>query len=229
MTDVINSDAGTQDLSTGDAEAAQEKMLPQSKVNDLLHKRTSEVATKHEKIGYQRALDEMKSQQSAQAPQGQIPNQQQQADPEMVRRIIAEEQAKGMHMQMANQFLAKLDTPSENEPEDHKDIIEAMKSSLPNMPEIVHLANTTDNVRDVMVDLRKNPSKLAQLRVLAYTDPSLAREEMQKLSNSIKANRAAANAPKAPDPLSQIKTSSLSMDNGERNSSDYRMKYRGSR
>lgn len=86
------------------------------------------------------------------------------------------------------------------------------------------LAAQVDNVPQVMYDLAKNPLKLAQINALAQQDPQLAREELAKLSESIKNNEAALkNSPRAQSPLKQLKTSTIAgSDNGKRSIKDMR-------
>ncbi len=98
-------------------------------------------------------------------------------------------------------------------------------------PQVTILASQQDNLPDIMYELGKNPQKLATLHVLALSNPALARKEMTKLSQSIKKNeQALASNVKSPSPLSRLKHSAQAgQDNGKRTISDMRKdpKYRG--
>ena len=58
-------------------------------------------------------------------------------------------------------------------------------------PNLVYLANQTDNTPAVIYELMKNPTKLAMVTVLADRDPQAALNQINKISASIKANQQA--------------------------------------
>lgn len=225
MTDTVQPDTGTQEL-VGDRQQ-EEKMLPQSEVDKIVHARTRDVAIKSENAGYQRALNEFKAQQST-SPEPAAQNAgHAYLSPEEARQIYADERRREASLDVANQFLAKLDATSPDDPPERWNKISEMKQALPNMPDIVYLANSTDNVRDVMLDLWENPKKIADIRAIAQISPQRALVEMQKLSNSIKANNEAAKIPKTEEPLSQPKASVAGADSGSMTARDWKEKYKG--
>ena len=86
-------------------------------------------------------------------------------------------------------------------------------------PEIVMLAAGMDNAGDVMYDLAKNPSKLANLTSLhrsGLTD--YATQAVKEISDSIKQNQNALQQPKTPEPLNQIKPSNIGLGNSSNRS-----------
>jgi hypothetical protein len=81
----------------------------------------------------------------------------------------------------------------------------------------VFLAAQMDNTNEIMYELAKNPSKLIEIDSLAEKSPSLAMKQLQKLSDSIKANlNAKLNNVSAEPPLSRLKSSStVGADSGK--------------
>jgi hypothetical protein len=66
-----------------------------------------------------------------------------------------------------------------------------------------------------MYELQKNPHKLAQIDMMAKTDPDMAREMMQNLSKSISENKQAMQSnPGVKEPLSRLKSSTVGADTG---------------
>ena len=90
-------------------------------------------------------------------------------------------------------------------------------------PQLVYLATQTDNTADIIYELQKNPAKLAQLSVLVDKSPAMARNEINKLSASIKTNEEAKNnVQEAQEPLNRLKSSPTGADNGTKNVRDYK-------
>lgn len=136
--------------------------------------------------------------------------------PDEVKKMIAEheqQQAQQYHAhQIANEFLAKLEAGKDKYPDFDK-TIESLELST--IPQVVQLANTVDNTSDVMYELGKNPHKVANLLSLSQLgNGRLAILEMKKLSDSIRKNQEAMQQPIPPEPLSQLKPSSVGTDNG---------------
>ena len=96
------------------------------------------------------------------------------------------------------------------------DFNEVMKDFQPaNFANTVFLASEVDNTPEVMYELRKNPHKLAQIDMMARTDPNMAREMMQSLSKSIAENKQAMQSnPEVKEPLSRLKSSTVGADTG---------------
>lgn len=122
--------------------------------------------------------------------------------------------------QLVHQFASKMSEGAKAYP-DFDQVVGGMK--LENIPGIVQLANNFENTKDIMYDLGKNPSKIANLTVLSQINPALAQQEMQRLSDTIKKNQeAVANQPKINEPLSHIQPSTAGTDNGSMSVNDWR-------
>ncbi len=92
-------------------------------------------------------------------------------------------------------------------------------------PAIAVMAAQMENTPDIIYELRKNPTKLAALQTFALQgDDDTLREEMTKLSKSIKRNEEQiANNTKSPKPLSKLKTSATAgQDTGAKGIRDLR-------
>lgn len=90
-------------------------------------------------------------------------------------------------------------------------------------PQLVFMANQMDNTPAIIYELRKNPGKLADLAVLVERSPTMARNELSKLSESIKRNdEAKRNLQEPQDPLNRLKPSPVGTDNGAKNVRDFK-------
>jgi len=90
-------------------------------------------------------------------------------------------------------------------------------------PQLVFLANQMDNTPAIIYELRKNPGKLADLAVLIEKSPNMARNELSKLSESIKRNdEAKRNLQEPQDPLNRLKPSPVGTDNGTKSVRDFK-------
>jgi hypothetical protein len=100
--------------------------------------------------------------------------------------------------------------------------------NLPQNPHLNVLANSVDNSADVLYDLANNPRKVADLHILAHTNPAMAQREITALSNSIKQNEAAKAQAQPNSPIEQLKPQTqVSMGSGTATVSDLRKIYRG--
>lgn len=98
------------------------------------------------------------------------------------------------------------------------------------LPELVMMLNSTDNAPDIIKDLYDNPHKVGGLVSTWKEAPHAAHRAMHKLSESIKRNETAEqNYKQAKEPLSQLKSSTISQDSGPATVSDLRKRpaYRG--
>lgn len=91
-------------------------------------------------------------------------------------------------------------------------------------PHVVVLASQLDNTADVMYDLSKNPQKLVTIAGLAERSPHMAREQLKRLSDSIKqTQQAKSQNVDAPSPLTAIKPSAnAGSDGGSKTVRDFR-------
>jgi hypothetical protein len=203
----------------------QEKLLKQSEVNEIVGR------AKHEAIERYKRSNETQQPQQSQQQHAYSMDEVKRAAAEEVQRLrneFMEQQKRTAQEQdatrVANEFLTKLSTGKEKY-EDFDKVVDELE--LQNMPHIVQLANMVDNTRDVMYDLAKYPSKIANLHQLANLSPNLAYKEMLRLSNSIKENEKAAETKLPNEPLSQLKPTNNGTDNGTKQVGDYKRQYRG--
>lgn len=206
-----------------------EKMVPQSKVDEIVRHSNARVAEK----ARNEAVDEYKrssSQNSQPASVGGMSS----VTPEQIRSIIAEEHQKYAQSiydqsaveqanRTAQEFLGKLNTASDLYP-DFKDTVSKLPFS--SISHVVGLANESENTAEVMYELAKNPLKMANINSLAQLNPDLARTEMNKLAASIKLNAEAKNAKLPNSPLTQIKSSPVNTDSGSMSVKDFRKVFR---
>lgn len=222
-----------------------EKMLPVSRVNELIKKAKfhGERKMQEQLEAAQQQIAQLQGQQAAPAPQapqaqapaqGQQPQQNQGMSPEQMQQVMQAIQAKNeadkaQQMQeqlekevndVAKQYFEKLAHGKEAY-EDFEAITADFDPAA--FPQLVYLATQADNTADIIYELQKNPAKLAQLSVLVDKSPSMARSEIAKLSQSIKTNTdAKRNLQEAQDPLDRLKPSPVGADNGKMGVRDYK-------
>lgn len=222
-----------------------EKMLPASRVNDLVKKakRQGERKMQEQLDAARQEIEQLKAQQ-AQQPEA-IP---QQAAPQQVQ----QGQAQGVDAQAIQQQVLQMIKQKQQEEEQERyqeqleqevnqvaqqyfgkmaqgkemfDDFEAITADFnpAEFPQLVFLANQMDNTAAVIYELRKNPGKLADLAVLVERSPNMARSELAKLSESIKRNdEAKRNLQEAQDPLNRLKPTPVGTDNGEKTVRDFK-------
>ncbi len=123
----------------------------------------------------------------------------------------------------ASEFFGKLAT-GKDKYQDFDQVIGGVKDWGKLAP-AVGLANMVDNTSDVMYDLIKNPTKIAQIHALTQISPDLALAEVQRMSQALKINEDAAKAKMPNKPLSQMRPSNTGTDSGVLSVSDYKQKY----
>lgn len=213
-----------------------EKMLPASRVTQLIKKAKHEgerkMAQQLEEL--QAELERLKQAQPPQPRQMeqqqapsiggiQQPNMQdieQRAIAAIEQRLkereeTARQEALQRHMEdVADSFFDKMERGKEMY-QDFEDITASFDPAA--FPSLVYLANEVDNTPAVIYELQKNPSKLTHLAFLVEKSPNMARREIAKLSESIKANqRALQEERQTSEPLSRMQPSTIvGADNGE--------------
>ncbi len=207
----------------------QEKMLSQSEVNALVGAEKRKAADAE-----RRRLEQMYAQNGSQGQQMQQQSQgfdKEALMNEMLQKVESQRQAERDEMMAAEQKrrvdeLAQTYTQKMNTGKDlYEDFEKVVGGFNPsNFPHLTVLAAQMDNLPEIMYDINKNRSKLVTLNALAKEDPALAREELEKLSKSIKDNEAALKGnQRASQPLKQLKTSTIAgSDSGKRSISDMR-------
>lgn len=199
MTDEIAEEAEIQD--GGETQAAEivesesSKALPSARVEELIKR---EKMKERQKMSEQLQL--LQAENDALKKQaGSMGGMQNPVNPEDVAKLVmqrlqaerAEQEQAALSEEatrFAQQYYAKMSGGSEL----YEDFNEIMGDFNPQaFPQVVYLANMTDNTAAVMYDLAKNPQKLAAMVTLAERDPQTAQSQINKLSASIKSNAAA--------------------------------------
>lgn len=206
------------------ANAPQEKMIPQSKVDEIVGARLARERAQMEAQfrqpqqavgmgGMQPGFDEAALLEKATAKM--------QETLEMQRKAQEMEHQKARVNEIAGTYIDKM-KQGPTLFEDFETVTSKFKPDK--FPAIAIWAAQQDNTPAIIYDLAKNPLKLAQLNELARTDPELAVDELTKLSQSIKRNEEAVNNNvKSPQPLSKLKPSVVAgSDNGKQTVSDLR-------
>lgn len=200
----------------------QEKMIPQSQVSKIAAREARQAAEKTR----QQMLAEFERQQVAKDVE---PAQQQnmggmpQINPEQMEQYVLQAahrmSTKMTADKMAADFESKIKAEIELDP-DFGDLYDSLNISQ--HPELVIWMNGMDNSAKVVKDLANNPSKFANILMLAKSNMgALAQRELTKLSESIKVNQAAQSQPKVKEPLDQLSPSSIGTGNGELSVSDF--------
>lgn len=230
--------------------APPEKMLPASQVNELIKKakRKGEQKMQEQLDAAKQQIEQLQTQQAQQGlqntaqtgspqqpPQQQQRGQQQAVDTQQVmQQVMAQiaqkqqedeakrhqEQIEQEVNQVAQQYFGKM-----AQGKDMFEDFEAMTADFnpAEFPQLVFMANQMDNTPAIIYELRKNPGKLADLAVLVEKSPSMARNELSKLSESIKRNdEAKRNLQEPQDPLNRLKPSPVGTDNGTKNVRDFK-------
>lgn len=223
-----------------------EKMLPASQVNELIKKAKRKGEQKMqeqldaarqqiEQLQVQQAQQQMQNTAQTGSPQPPQQGQQQGIDTQQVMQQVMQqlqqkqqedeakrhqEQIEQEVNQVAQQYFGKM-----AQGKDMFDDFEAMTADFnpAEFPQLVFLANQMDNTPAIIYELRKNPGKLADLAVLIEKSPSMARNELSKLSESIKRNEEAKrNLQEPQDPLNRLKPSPVGTDNGTKSVRDFK-------
>jgi hypothetical protein len=199
------------------AQAPAEKTLKQSEVNELVGR------IKHE--AYQRGLQEaaQKAPQPIHTQNIGMGGMGEAVTPdkikEMVSQGIQEQQSRLAAQQIISQFAGKMQRGM-GKYSDFEKVVAPLQ--LQTIPQLVELSNAFENTDEIMYDLGKNPSKVANLLTLSAVAPHLAHAEMQKLSESIRQNEEAAKQAAVKAPLSQVSPSNVGTDTGKTTIRDLR-------
>ncbi len=228
MSEDVATDIGQQ---VAEQQPVQEKMVPQSEVDKLVGavkaKERQQAEAQYRQMQNQQMNGSM-GMGGMGAPQGydedailEKATQRMQKTLEDQRQAHELEQQKAQVDEVARTYLEKMKQGATL----YEDFDQVTKNFKPSkFPQVAIWAAQQDNTPAIIYDLAKNPQKLAQLHVLAVTDPDMAVDEITKLSQSIKRNEEAVNNNvKSPSPLSKLKPSaSAGSDTGKRSVSDLR-------
>ncbi len=234
-----------QDTTVGEEEATQEaeaappeKMLPASRVNQLVQQAKRDGARKMQEQldAAQQQIQQLQGQQQQPAMQQAQPMQQQQQgmSPEQLQQVMhmvqqkQQEESERAHQaqlekevnEVAQNYFGKLAQGKEAF-EDFDAVTADFDPAA--FPQLVYLATQEDNTAAIIYELQKNPSKLAQLAIMVDKSPAHARKMIGQLSESIKTNdEAKRNLQETPDPLNRLKPSTVGTDNGAKSVRDYK-------
>lgn len=202
-------------------EAAQEKTLRQSEVNDLAGRIRSEAYEK----GKQQAMQEYSKQQESgnaeQVAQGSLSEAQVKT---MIQEQAVQFQEQQSQKMMAEKIVGEFVDKMKQGPSKYEDFEEVVQGiSLKDNPDLVQLANSVPNTEDVMYEIANFPNKFANIKMLLQSAPELAMKEIRNLSNSIVKNSEAKDQySSAKEPLSKLKPSAGTVDSGNLSISELR-------
>ena len=226
------------------SETEEKAPIPRHHVTDIVRRERRDAYEK----GRREAMAEMQAQQTApvesqmapqapaaQASMGGMP----QMSPEQIQQLIAkavqESEAKRQQEDLdkrqseaAYGVAQKFNASMANGKTKYPDFDEKVKDlDFQTMSPLVYLATDTGMADDIMYDLAENPHKIANLMILAHSQPAMAKREMDKLAASIRNNQDAKKQVQPKEPLSQITPSNVGTDSGEMSVSDFRRMFAG--
>jgi len=224
-----------------------EKMLPASQVNKLIKKakHKGEQKMQEQLDAARQQIEQLQSQQAEQQLQNtaqtgspqQPPQGQQQGgmDAQQIQQQVMQllqkqqqEEAQKRHDEQLEQEVNQVAQQYFGKMAQGKDMFEDFEAITADFnpaefPQLVFLANQMDNTPAIIYELRKNPGKLADLAVLVEKSPNMARNELSKLSESIKRNdEAKRNLQEPQDPLNRLKPSPVGTDSGTKSVRDFK-------
>jgi hypothetical protein len=203
------------------AEPVQEKMIPQSQVSKIAAREARQAAEKTRRE-MQAEYDKQQVQQQTEQPASQMGGMPQMSQEQIEQYIFNAAQKMSTQMtanKMAQDFESKIKAEIEADP-DFGDLYDTL--NIEAHPELIIWMNGMDNSAKVVKDLANNPTKFANILMLAKSGMgSLAQRELTKLSDSIKTNLAAQAQPKVKEPLDHLSPSSVGAGNGEMSVSDF--------
>ncbi len=199
-----------------------EKLFSQSELDRIVGRTRAEVRDEYYNRGKQDALSQNSRQQPESSPSASMGGINQ-ISPDEIDKIVEQKIRERSDAQTANQiaydFIGKMKSGKDK----YSDFEETVAQlNLPAHPQMIYWANSLDNTADVVYEIAKNPEKFASILMLSQTTPELARRKMQELSSSIKKNDEAQKQPHVSEPLSQLKPSTVGMDNGSMTVRDLR-------
>jgi 16S rRNA C967 or C1407 C5-methylase (RsmB/RsmF family) len=137
----------------------------------------------------------------------------------------AQEELQREATRIADEYKSKMASGKEVY-EDFEDVMADFNPQA--FPNLVYLANTLDNTREVMYEIIKNPSKWATVAVLSERDPNAAKTMLNRISASIKANEQAKAAEReVQPPLNRLSSSTAGQDSGKLTLQDMKRRFRG--
>ena len=207
------------------AHESQEKMIPQSKVNEIVQSR---LAKERETLSRKQ---EQEAQQTYQQPASQeTPDIGQAVASELDRRLaeMQRQQQEAQATAEAQKLIESLQTKIEAAASKYEDF-EEVTSEVPytQFPGLLAASNSVENAGDVLYHLGKNPSKMRELassfqpvidpytgQQVANPMAAVAMKELKQLSESMRNNELAKEKGRPGEPLHQIRPSNVKTDSG---------------
>lgn len=235
MTEDVTLDTEVSETNEPAQESAQEKMIPVSRVEELVKK-----AKLKGRDAMQEELEAMRAENAQlKAGGGSMGGMAAPIDVDTLRQQIladlkqqfqqdsesrAQEDLQREAERLAQEYHSRMNSGKAN----FEDFDEVMSDFNPAaFPNLVFLATQVDNTPAVMYELMKNPSKWATVAVLAEKDPQAAQNMINRMSASIKANdQAKAQEREVNAPLSRLQSSPTGQDTGELGIRDYKKMFR---
>lgn len=190
--------------------------------------RAAEAARREAEEKYQRELEALNAQRNSQEQRNANVSRDVDADAiyqqitERLNKEMQERQLKDQMTQVANNYLQKVGAAKAN----YQDFDEVTKDFDPTaFPQLTFLLSGIEGAGDVLYELSKNPTKLVMVDNLAQKSPKLAQTELQKLAQSINANKQAqadAQTQDIAEPLNRLQPSRVSGSNGKMSIRDLR-------
>lgn len=234
MTELVNGTGQVEELNSNPVvpshpQSAEEKVLRQSEVNELVGRARHEAVERYKR--QQQQAPEQASREASNTSgmsHDDINRIAQDAAQKFIKQQMEEAQRKSLEQEahrVINEFNTKMHTGKERFQDFDQMTGDIDYSRFPNVIEM--LARNVDNVSDVMYELGKDRTKLANLETLAAMSPRDALIQTQRLSKALKENDAAVKSKTAKEPLSQMTPSHSGTDNGVKSVRDYRKMFRG--
>lgn len=217
-------------------ESQQEKMLPVSRVEELVKK-----AKLKGRDSMQQELDALKAENEKLKSGGSMGGmampeidsnaitQQIMANIKQQMQAESEERAKQELEEEATRIAQSYRSKMAGGKEAYPDFDDVMADFNPKaFPNLVFLASQMDNTPDVMYELMSNPAKFGTIAVLSERDPQAAQRMLARISQSIQTNKQAkAEQKDVPEPLSRLSSSKTGQDDGNLGVRDYKKMFRG--
>jgi len=217
--------------------SAQEKMIPQSKVNEIVQARLA----KDREVSA-RKQEQVPEQQPNVVEQPSVaPDISQAVSTELEKRLqqMQADQQQEAALNEAKKTLESLQTKIDEAATKYEDFEDVTKDvPYSSFPGLLTAANSVENSGDVLYHLGKNPSKMRELAssfqpvVDPYTGQQVANpmaqvamKELRQLSESMRNNELAKQKDRPRDPLSQIRPSNVGSDSGRGSISELRKKW----
>lgn len=209
-----------------------EKSLTQDEVNAVVgraKREAAERARQQAEAEYQQKLEAMQSQ--AAAPNAPNPDVEYQRIAEQVRQELRQEQQAMQaeleerqlreHMSgVANTLESQL-AKAKGTNEDYDQVMEGF--DLTEFPQLAYLAHKLPNGGDIIVELARNPHKLASVVGMTEKSPNMAQKMLEQIGSSIAVNhnaKAEAAGQSTPAPLDRVTPSRVSGSSDEMNLSN---------